>query len=279
MGRQGIRTSRKYAPGVSSPSHPIKRCPLTALPEQLPSHLLPFPPRKSGEGEGAGGRLCTMEPPLPSAMFPTRHPPNDGDPNSHVPATQICEIWQADLLHMSGCSPARRAENSISPWQYLAVAGRTSPCLKLPKDTLATLHRIRYLRSILRFNQNSKSVNFRLSSPGFLTRNPPLLTHCSDGIAHMVQLFRPSTSRPFFRVRAVLLRLHARLHSFHSVTTLSEQRYIVPNFQTANGLCQSVASHRRLAPTIPLRGPFGHLPLPTRNPRYPIRRAGSFDDD
>lgn len=43
--------------GLSSPSHPITRCPSTALPEQLPSHLLPSHPRKSGEGEGAGGPL------------------------------------------------------------------------------------------------------------------------------------------------------------------------------------------------------------------------------
>lgn len=266
-----MRTSRKYAPGLSSPSHPITRCPLTALPEQLPSHLLPSPPRKSGEGEGAGGHLCTMEPPLPSAMFPTKHPPNDSDPNSHVPATQICEIWQTDLLHMSGCSPARRAENSISPWQYLAVAGRTSPCLKLPKDTLATLHKIRYLRSILRFNQNSKSVDFRLSSPGFLTRSPTLLTFLVRTVPRpwfncsVRPRLVPSSEcvQCFFVWTLDCSRFTPSLRRPSSATSypISKQRMVSAN--------QSVASQRRLAPTIPLRGSFWACSVTDPQPEIP----------
>lgn len=91
----------------------------------------------------------------------------------------------------------------------------------------------------------------------------------------MVQLFRPSTSRPVFRVRAALLRLDPRLLSFHSVTTPPEQRYIVPNFQTANGLSQSVAPERRLAPTIPLRGSFWALPVTDPQPEIPDQDDGS----
>lgn len=162
------------------------------------------------------------------------------------PAIQICKISQSDLLHTSGYTPARRAENWISPWQYLAVARPVprpaSSCLKIRWKRCT---KFRYLRSIPRFNQNSKSVDFGLSSPGSVTHSPILLTH----------LVR-TVPRPWFscsvRPRLVPSSFAHRVHSSSGPSTalvsppsptLPEQRYIASEFQTtANGRSQSLVS-------------------------------------
>lgn len=149
-------------------------------------------------------------------------------------------------------------------WQLLA---RTSACLELPKDTLETLHKFRYLRSIPRFNQNSKSVDFGLSSPSFVTHSPILVTHLVRTVpcpwfncSARPRLVTSSSRIPCFFVRSL------DRSRFTPVTTLPEQRYIASDFQTANGRSQSLASPTSAcADDSSARVPLGHFPRPTRD--------------
>lgn len=223
-----------------------------------------------GNGKALGGplvhlwshhhrRLCCQ--PVMLSTLPTQ--------TTNDPAIQICKISQNDLLHTSGYTPARRAGNWISPWQYLAVAGPVprpaSSCLKIRWKRCT---KFRYLRSIPRFNQNSESVDFGLSSPGSLTHSPILLTH----------LVR-TVPRPWFscsvRPRLVPSPIAHPVHSSSGPSTalvsppsptLPEQRPIASDFQTANGRGQSLASPTSAcADDSSARVPMGHFPRPTRD--------------
>lgn len=83
----------------------------------------------------------------------------------------------------------------------------------------------------------------------------------------MVQLFRPSTSRPVFIAHPV------PSSSGPSTALVSpqssrcfEQRYIASDFQTANGRSQSLTSPTSAcADGFSARVPLGHFPRPTRD--------------
>lgn len=164
--QQQVRTTRKSAmqqcsnaPLLPVPSHATTPS-ITRCPSRLP--FLNGPCRTSlrrpliypGKGKELGSHCCTH-----GAITTDGYVPKPGIPRPLPTQTITAQPFKSarsgrpTLSIMSGCTPARRAENSISPWHYLAVAACTSPRPKLAKDTLDTLHRIRYLRSIPRFNQ------------------------------------------------------------------------------------------------------------------------------
>lgn len=168
----------------------------------------------------------------------------------------------------------------------LAISGSCWPvprpasgCLKIRWKRCT---KFRYLRSIPRFNQNSKSVDFGLFSPGSVTHSPILLTHLVRTVP------RPWISCSV-RPRLVPSSIAHPVHSSSGPSTalvsppsptLREQRYIALDSQTANGRGQSLASPTSACADDSLcEGPYGALPATDPRSRYPTRWAGSFGDD
>lgn len=119
---------------------------------------------------------------------------------------------------------------------YLAVAARTSPCPRVVKDTLDTLHRNRYLRSIPRFNQKSKSHDFRLSSLGFVTRSSISLTRLVRTIYRVHGSAIPSVHVPSHLFARSVLRPVPRPLFFRPIFTV--------NGASANHSCPNVGLRR-----------------------------------
>lgn len=122
----------RYAPAFPPRTMPSQGRPSTALPEQLPSHLLPSPPHKSGEGEEAGGPLvyyggtttvgyCSQPgiTPTMATRTVTPQPTKSGRPTFY-----ICQV----AARLGGRRIRSRHGNI---WQLLAVPRPTSNWLKI----------------------------------------------------------------------------------------------------------------------------------------------------
>lgn len=172
----------------------------------------------------------------------------------------------------------RRIRSSLGNiWHLLAVPGPTSNCLKIRWLRCTKFDIYVVFQGLIK---NSKSVDFRLSSPGFLTRSPTPLTHLVRTVPRpwFNCSVRPRLVPSSLRVQCFFVRSldrscftpSPRCPSSATSCQISKQRTV-----SANQSHQNVGLRRLFL----CEGPFGHLPLPTRNPRYPIRWARSSDDD
>lgn len=220
MSGGGAARRRRYVPSAGelppcllrTPSHPVPIHPrgvprLPFLNSSRRTSLRP-PLIYPGKGKGPGGHLRTYGAITTDGYVPNQALVNVADPDNHAPAIQI---WQTDLLLMSGCTAARLHPGSEGGEFDLALAlsgscwptRLTSRRLKI--QYVGYVAQVRYPRSIPSFNQNSKSVDFGLSSPGSVTHSPmPSHPSGSDGTASVVQPFHPSASRPALLARPVL---------------------------------------------------------------------------
>lgn len=157
----------------------------------------------------------------------------------------------------------RRIRSSLGTiWQLPAVPRRPPKCLKIRWIRCTKFDIYVAFQGLIK---NSKSVDFGLPSPGFVTHGPILLT-----------LFVRTVPRPWFNcpvhVRLVpsplarpVLRLFRRLLLFHPITArppAAQHRAKFPN----SGQRQPITQ----IPNVGLRrpeGPLGVLSSTTRDPR------------